>query len=114
MSRIDEIRELTRVRVLTFLREPEAIFWVFVFPLVLAAVLGFAFRSGGIEPSLIAIVESGFLISCARPPARRARTASRSRCVRSFGGPSVLDSSMRCLGPAQRPDRLPARRYRPP
>ncbi len=56
MSRLDEIRELTRVRVLTFLREPEAIFWVFVFPIVLAAVLGFAFRSGGIEPSRIAVV----------------------------------------------------------
>jgi ABC-type polysaccharide/polyol phosphate export permease len=56
MSRLDEIRELTRVRVLTFLREPEAIFWVFVFPVVLAAVLGFAFRSGGIAPSTIAVV----------------------------------------------------------
>jgi len=43
----NQIVELTRIRVLTFLREPEAIFWVFVFPLVLAAVLGFAFRSAG-------------------------------------------------------------------
>jgi ABC-type multidrug transport system permease subunit len=57
MSRVDEIKELSRVRVLSFLREPEAIFWVFVFPLVLAAVLGFAFRSGGIEPSTVAIVQ---------------------------------------------------------
>ena len=56
MSRIDEIRELTYVRVRVFLREPEAIFWVFVFPLVLAAVLGFAFRSGGVEPSTVAVV----------------------------------------------------------
>ncbi len=56
MSRFDEIRELTRVRVVLFLREPEAIFWVFVFPLVLAAVLGFAFRSGGVEPSRVAVV----------------------------------------------------------
>jgi ABC-type polysaccharide/polyol phosphate export permease len=57
MSRRDEIRELTRVRVLTFLREPEAIFWVFVFPMVLAGVLGFAFRSGGIEPTPVAVVD---------------------------------------------------------
>src|SRR5690606_25785747 len=35
--------------------EPEAIFWVFVFPLVLAAVLGFAFRSGKVEPSRVAV-----------------------------------------------------------
>lgn len=61
MSRADEIRELTRVRVLTFLREPEAIFWVFVFPLVLAAVLGFAFRSSGVTPNRIGVVkEPGF------------------------------------------------------
>lgn len=56
MGRVKEIRELTRVRVLSFLREPEAVFWVFVFPLVLAAVLGFAFRRGGVDPSLIAVV----------------------------------------------------------
>ncbi|MCP3904798.1 MAG: ABC transporter permease, partial [Planctomycetes bacterium] len=57
MSRLDELRELTRIRVLSFLREPEAIFWVFVFPMVLAAVLGFAFRSGDVEPTRIALVE---------------------------------------------------------
>ena len=57
MSRIDEIRELTRVRVLSFLREPEAIFWVFLFPLLLAAVLAFAFRSGDIEPSRVIVVD---------------------------------------------------------
>jgi hypothetical protein len=57
MSRLDELRELTRIRVLVFLREPEAIFWVFVFPLVLAAVLGFAFRSAGVAPSTVAVVQ---------------------------------------------------------
>jgi ABC-type polysaccharide/polyol phosphate export permease len=51
-----ELLELTRVRVLLFLREPEAIFWVFVFPLVLAAVLGFAFRSGGVEPVRVGLL----------------------------------------------------------
>jgi ABC-2 type transport system permease protein len=55
MSRTAELRELTRVRVLSMLREPEAVFWVFVFPLVLAAVLGFAFRSGKVEPSRVAV-----------------------------------------------------------
>ncbi len=56
MGRVNEIRELTRVRVLLFLREPEAIFWVFVFPMVLAGVLGFAFRSGGVAPNKVAVV----------------------------------------------------------
>ena len=37
--------ELTSVRTKEFLRETEAIFWVFGFPLLLALALGFAFRS---------------------------------------------------------------------
>ena len=44
----DKIRpaiiELTSVRTKEFLRETEAIFWVFGFPLLLALALGFAFR----------------------------------------------------------------------
>ncbi len=37
--------ELTRARLLEFLREPEAVFWVFVFPVLLALALGIAFRA---------------------------------------------------------------------
>jgi ABC-2 type transport system permease protein len=36
--------ELTIIRVKEFLREPDAVFWVFVFPLLLTVALGFAFR----------------------------------------------------------------------
>jgi ABC-type multidrug transport system permease subunit len=39
------LAQLTKVRFLEFLREPEAIFWVFVFPVLLAAGLGIAFRN---------------------------------------------------------------------
>lgn len=42
--------ELTLARVLEFVREPEAVFWVVVFPIVLAFALGIAFRSKGEEP----------------------------------------------------------------
>lgn len=38
---------LTRMKVRELLREPEAVFWVFVFPVLLALALGIAFRSGG-------------------------------------------------------------------
>ena len=37
--------ELTIARVRELIREPEAVFWVFVFPIVLAAILALAFRS---------------------------------------------------------------------
>ena len=37
--------QLTATRFREFIREPEAVFWVFVFPILLAAGLGIAFRS---------------------------------------------------------------------
>src|SRR5512134_3690237 len=37
--------ELTLVRFREFWREPEAVFWVFIFPILLAAGLGLAFRN---------------------------------------------------------------------
>ena len=37
--------ELVRTRLLEFLREPEGMFWVFVFPIAMALALGFAFRN---------------------------------------------------------------------
>lgn len=39
------LAQLTLVRFKEFLREPEALFWVFVFPVLLAAGLGLAFRN---------------------------------------------------------------------
>lgn len=39
------LAQLTLVRFREFLREPEALFWVFLFPILLAAGLGLAFRN---------------------------------------------------------------------
>ena len=50
------LTELTRARVRELTREPEAIFWVFVFPIVLAAILGLAFRSRPPDALPVAIV----------------------------------------------------------
>lgn len=54
--------ELTLMRFREFIREPEALFWVFVFPILLAAGLGMAFRNkpaevlevGAVSPRLAA------------------------------------------------------------
>jgi ABC-2 type transport system permease protein len=43
-SRSSALWQLTVCRIKEFLREPEAVFWVFAFPLLLAVALGFAFR----------------------------------------------------------------------
>src|SRR5579864_1292359 len=47
MSRLDEssLFQLTSTRFRLFLREPEAIFWIFIFPILLAVGLGIAFRN---------------------------------------------------------------------
>jgi ABC-type multidrug transport system permease subunit len=47
MSKLQEssLYQLTSTRFLLFLREPEAIFWVFIFPILLAVGLGIAFRN---------------------------------------------------------------------
>jgi ABC-2 type transport system permease protein len=37
--------QLTMIRFLLFIREPEAVFWIFVFPILLAVGLGIAFRN---------------------------------------------------------------------
>lgn len=47
MSRLEEssLYQLTVVRFLLIIREPEAIFWIFIFPILLALGLGIAFRN---------------------------------------------------------------------
>jgi len=46
MNRLEHssLFQLTRIRFLLVLREPEAIFWIFIFPILLAVGLGIAFR----------------------------------------------------------------------
>ena len=48
--------QLTLVRIREFLREPEAIFWTFGFPILLAAGLGIAFRNQPAETMSVAVV----------------------------------------------------------
>jgi len=51
--------ELTRVRLREFIREREAVFWVFVFPVLLAFALGIAFRNTAPEKIRIAVLDDG-------------------------------------------------------
>ena len=48
--------QLTLVRFREFMREPEALFWVFIFPILMAAGLGIAFRNRPAEVLQIAAV----------------------------------------------------------
>jgi ABC-type multidrug transport system permease subunit len=51
--------QLTLVRFREFIREPEAVFWTFVFPILLAAGLGIAFRQRGPDKVAVGVVNSG-------------------------------------------------------
>lgn len=56
MSRSIALRELALLRVRTFLREPEALFWTFVFPILMAIGLGIAFGGEGDAPVPVVVV----------------------------------------------------------
>ena len=47
--------EMTITRLLVMVREPEMIFWVFVFPLLMTLALGIAFRSPSETPVAVAV-----------------------------------------------------------
>jgi ABC-2 type transport system permease protein len=49
--------ELTRVRLLEVVREPEALFWMFVFPVIMAIALGIAFPSRTTDTVIVGIVD---------------------------------------------------------
>jgi ABC-2 type transport system permease protein len=58
-DRYSPLAQLTLARVREFVREPEAMFWVFAFPLLLAVALGLAFRDKAPDRIPAGIVESG-------------------------------------------------------
>jgi ABC-2 type transport system permease protein len=49
------LQQLVLAKLRELYREPEALFWIFVFPVLLALALGVAFRSGAPEPLPVAV-----------------------------------------------------------
>ncbi|MGD0047803.1 MAG: ABC transporter permease [Bryobacteraceae bacterium] len=80
------LAQLTLVRFLEFTREPEALFWVFVFPILLAAGLGIAFRNrpadvlkiATVTPQLAQSLRQEKLLDVAELPAAAAEEALRN------------------------------------
>src|ERR1051326_4409540 len=56
-DRIQALTQLTLWRTREFLREPEALFWVFAFPILLAFALGLAFKNRGPDRVKIGVVD---------------------------------------------------------
>ena len=51
-------RHLLWARILELKREPEVVFWVFIFPLLLAAGLGIAFRNKPADVTSVVLIDS--------------------------------------------------------
>ena len=68
---------LSRVKFLEFVREPEAIFWVLVFPVLLSLALGIAFRSKAPAPMAIAVADGPGSRGGGPRLGRRSRPASQ-------------------------------------
>ena len=49
------LAQLSKVKLLEFVREPEAIFWVLIFPVLLSLALGIAFRAKTPGPLTIGV-----------------------------------------------------------
>lgn len=87
--------QLTLVRFYEFVREPEALFWVFVFPILLAAGLGVAFRNrpaevlkvAAVTPEIAQYLRREKLLDVQQYSFAAAEEALRSGKVALFAGP---------------------------
>ncbi len=88
--------QLTLVRFREFLREPEAIFWVFIFPILLAAGLGIAFRNrpadvlkvAAVTPELTKAMKREKLLDTQQLSAAQARQALRQGKIAMLAEPA--------------------------
>ena len=88
--------QLTLVRFREFLREPEAVFWVFIFPILLAAGLGIAFRNrpaevlkvAAVTPEVARALRQESLLDTAQLSATQARLALRQGRIALFVEPA--------------------------
>jgi len=82
------IRQLTLLRVRTFLREPEALFWTFGFPILMAVGLGLAFGEGQEEQSFVGVVSGS--VAEVHVPTLEAAPELRVRVLDAVGGERAL------------------------
>jgi ABC-2 type transport system permease protein len=98
---VSAIRELAMLRVRSFIREPEALFWTFGFPILLALGLGLAFREEGtpapipigLERGTVAEAHAGALFDSPDLHPRLMTAAEAERALRTGAVPLVLAGS---------------------
>jgi len=90
--------QLTMVRFRLFLREPEAIFWIFIFPILLAVGLGIAFRNRPADVLQVGATTTQLTQALARDKGLTAVTMDEAAGTHALATGSIL------LLAIQRPD----------
>jgi ABC-type multidrug transport system permease subunit len=99
--------QLTLVRYREFMREPEAVFWVFLFPILLAAGLGVAFRSRPSDRTRVAVAGTD---SAAEAVAQALRRSPDLDVLRLPGAAAADSLRMGGVALEVLPERWPERR----
>jgi ABC-2 type transport system permease protein len=92
MSKLEHssLYQLTMIRFRLFLREPEAIFWIFVFPILLAVGLGIAFRNRPADVFQVGATTAQLTQALAADKGLRAATMDEADGTRALATGSIL------------------------
>ncbi len=107
--------EMTRARLIEFFREPEAIFWVYGFPLLMSLALGIAFRNQPVEEVRLAVIDGpgASLLAQALGSAGEPAPAVSARAAPGMGDapPRTGEATSREPATVSQPAGGPARRF---
>jgi ABC-2 type transport system permease protein len=92
MSKLElsSLYQLTMVRFRLFIREPEAIFWIFVFPILLAVGLGIAFRNRPADVLQVGATTAQLTHALAAGKGLTATTINEAEGTRALATGSIL------------------------
>jgi ABC-type multidrug transport system permease subunit len=92
MSKLElsSLYQLTMVRFRLFIREPEAIFWIFVFPVLLAGGLGIAFRNRPADVFQVGATTSQLTHALAADKGLTANTMNEAEGTRALATGRIL------------------------
>ena len=92
MSKLEQssLYQLTMIRFRLFLREPEAIFWIFVFPILLAVGLGIAFRNRPADVFQVGATTAQLTQALAADKGLTAATMNKGDGTRALATGSIL------------------------
>jgi ABC-type multidrug transport system permease subunit len=87
---LSSLYQLTMVRFRLFLREPEAIFWIFIFPILLAVGLGIAFRNRPADVLQVGATTTQLTQALAGDKGLTAKTLNESEGTHALATGSIL------------------------